>query len=154
MHPNARRSRSVALSFALLMAACGGDALPTPPSASEQLLFDPSLSGTAFLLTGFDVGTFTFSFQNNQGTFEVAFDNDTMFRRPQFSPGAPYSPECQAAIDTYVDPLNSDSFLLALQAYATSLCNARIVLTGGVSLPPSPILPPNPIRIVSFQPIP
>ena len=154
MPSNVRRSRPVALSFALLMAACGGDALPTPPSASEQLLFDPSLSGTAFQLTGFD-GVSTFSFQNNQGSFEVAFDNDTKFRRPQLQPQDPYSPACQAALDTYVNPLNSDSFLLALQAFATNNCNARIILeTGLSSLPPSPILPPNPIRIVSFQPIP
>lgn len=157
--------RFVIIAVLLALAACASPSLPPSPSSTTnaaaaqslesaptlapQFLFEPSLSGSNYQLISFD-GT-TFSFANNQGSFAAPIDAETKFRRPQ-SLADPYSAECQALLNVYMDPINSDSFFGTLKSYAAAHCNARIIVQFD-QLPPSPILPPNPIRILSFQPI-
>ena len=95
---------------------------------------------------------------------EESSDSGTTFRRANLNnyPVDPIHPECRELAEAYnnTDPINSDSFLGVLSSYASQRCNARIVAQFA-NLQPSdpyspgdPYVPPNPVRILSFQPIP
>ena len=150
----------VLLASCAIVAACS--AMPTAPAASSTgatlagalALADPSLNGTSYQLTSITVDTM--SFTNAQGEFSAPYDADTVFRRANLNqyPTDPIHPACRALAESYNNPLLSDSFFATLSAYATERCNGRIVIQFGSLFPNDPIVPPNPVRILSFQPIP
>jgi hypothetical protein len=126
-----------------LLAACS--ASPTSPSAlanspggiAVTSLADPTLSGTAYQLTA--VTSTTMSFANNQNTLTVPFDSSTTFRRAQLNLYAPSDP--------YLDEATAYNSATTVDASVLSTFiggNARIIVQRL----------PDPIRILSFQPIP
>jgi hypothetical protein len=134
----------------LIAAGCSSASPTTPtrafvqPIAASQThaLADSSLNGSAYRLTGVD-GT-SLSFTNAQNSYTIAYDTDTTFRRAALQSWSPGDPYYSAAVAYNTGGL-VDSFLLSPFIGG----NVRIVL-----LPPNPVFPNDPIRILSFQPIP
>lgn len=156
----------VVVTAATLSAAACSDGLATSPSAMPTVVMSSStdasgdgsrtsalaesiLAGSAYRITAVDADAFTISGENAQGSFTAApFDAGTAFRRAQlnFFPNDP--PHlCRDRVGQYNDStgFGDTGFLSALGALVD--CNARIIVQFGNELPP------NPIRILSFQPI-
>ena len=113
-----------------------------------QTLFDSSLEGTAYRFDGVSGTSLTFSNQT-AGSLTFAYDSDTKFRRAVLQSWMPSDPYYQAAL-AYNTVATSDGILQNLVGG-----NVRIVLAPSpIMIPVDPYVPPNPIRILSFQPIP
>jgi hypothetical protein len=141
------------LLLSFLAVGCTGGSVPAAPTGSRStassapLLYDPTLSGSAYLFRGIDGTELWFS--NNQNDYWVAFDTNTNFRRAVLNSWP--SDACRSRAETYnlageISTTDGDIFLNALANLVT--CNARIIVQFGNQVPP------NPIRILSFQPIP
>ena len=139
--------------LSLAVVACAGS--PTAPSGSlgatvpigtNPLLFDPSLSGSAYILT--DVTSSSITVVNNQHPepITVPYDTSTTFRRAVLQSWQPSDPYYAAAQAYNQSDLTGEGWTSVLQALEGG--NVRVVL------PPNPIQPGDPYRVVSFQPIP
>jgi hypothetical protein len=115
--------------------------------------------GSTYVISSFD-GTSVVGL-NDQGRTLMASLDGTTFRAAQldryipndpYRPSDPYRVACRAAASDYNDALvsTSDNLLdIALGELASLGCKARVVQS-----PSDPYLPPNPIRVISFQPVP
>jgi len=88
-------------------------------------------------------------FSNNQNDYWVAFDTNTNFRRAVLNSWP--SDACRSKAENYnlageISTTDGGIFLDALANFVN--CNARIIVQFGNQVPP------NPVRILSFQPIP
>ena len=157
---------AIVLASCAIVAGCSG--MPTAPASSSAgatlggplAVTDPSVSGTAYTLIAVDQDSMTYVASGGQ-EFETPYDNGTTFRRAQLDRYDSNDP-CRTLAEAYnnIDPINSDSYFGVLSSYASQQCNARIVAQftnlspTDPYLPGDPYVPPNPIRILSFQPIP
>ena len=138
--------------FGVLLAPISCEPLPTvtmPEGVEVQsaLLYAPTLSGSAYSID--EVTETSLTLINNQGTVTAPWDADTRFRAAQLNlfPNDPVHP-CYDAVVAYNNVGLGDSFLPLLSSLAECGSNARVIIQFDNGLPPSPI------RILSFQPIP
>ena len=120
------------------------------PASLSPLLFEPTLSGSAYILT--DVTSSSISVKNNQHPEPIilSYGADTTFRRAVLQSWAPADPYYAAAeVYNQGDPLGGDTWTTLLKNFVGG--NVRVVTA---AYPTDPLLPPNPIRTLSFQPIP
>jgi hypothetical protein len=115
----------------------------TAPTFGTTALEDSSLNGSAYLLDS--VSATSMTFHNSQNTYTAVYDGTT-FRRAVLQSWLPSDPYYGAASAYNAgDPLG-DSWVGILQGLQGG--HARIIV------PPNPVLPTDPYRIQSFQPIP
>jgi hypothetical protein len=142
------------LSAAWWAVGCSQTAAPTVPTLAPGLamastsamhpsaLYDSALEGSGYRLDA--VSGSVLSFSNAQNSYSIAFDADTRFRRAVLQSWIPNDPYYPAAV-AYNSVATSDGGILEALVGG----NVRIVL-----LPPNPIYPGDPYRVLSFQPIP
>lgn len=114
--------------------------------------------GSTYVLTSFD-GTSLLGLNDQGRTFDAQTSTETNFRQAQldrYIPTDPVRAACREAAADYNQALTDvtgdggDGALQgALSSLASTRCKARVVL-----YPIDPLLPPNPIRIRLFQPVP
>lgn len=152
------RRTAQAMLFGVLLAPISCEPLPTmtlPEGVGVQgaLLYEPILSGSAYRIDAV-TGT-SLTLVNNQGTVTAPWDGDTRFRSANLNlfPNDPIIPTdplhpCYDEVVAYNNAGLGDSFVPLLSTLAQCGSNARVVIQFDNGLPPSPI------RILSFQPIP
>ena len=146
------RRTAQAMLFGVLIAPIGCEPLPTmtlPEGVGVQgaLLYEPTLNGSAYRI---DVVTETsLTLVNNQGTVSAPWDADTRFRSANLNlfPTDPVH-VCYDEVVAYNNVGLGDSFVPLLSSLVQCGSNARVIIQFDNGLPPSPI------RILSFQPIP
>ena len=105
--------------------------------------------GSTYVLTSF-AGTSLLGLNDQGRTFDASLTTSTSFRQAQLDkywPTDPYQEACRQAAASYNTVQTSDGYSGAIAALAASSCKARVLLD-------TRSLPPNPIRIKSFQPVP
>ena len=146
------RRTAQGLLFGVLLAPIGCESRPTLTEpegmqAHSALLYEPTLSGNAYRIDA--VTETSFSLVNNQGTVTAPWDLETRFRAVQLNliPTDPLHP-CYDAFVAYNNVGLGDGFSSLLSSLAECGSNARVIIQFDKGLPP------NPVRILSFQPIP
>jgi hypothetical protein len=112
--------------------------------------------GSTYVLSSFD-GVSLLGLNDQGRTLTSQFVGTTTYKQARldkYHPTDPYQVACRAAAAGYNDALvvqTSDGSVLdaAIGSLASGGCKARVVF-----IPNDPYLPPNPIRIASFQPVP
>ena len=146
-----RHNPQSVLCFLLLsLASCERRATMIEPegmTVQSAVLYEPTLSGSAYQIDAFTETSLTLV--NNQGTVTAPWDAETRFRSANLNlfPTDPIHP-CYAAVVNYNNVDLGDSFGALLSSLAECGSNARVIVQFDNGLPPSPI------RILSFQPIP
>ena len=149
-----RRTYSLIAVLLWTLAGCTDATRPVSLDARASttqsvLLYEPTLSGSAYLLT--DVTSSTITVVNNQETVTAPWDNQTRFRSAQLNqfPTDPSHP-CYSQVTAYNDfsSISSDSFLTLLSGLVACGSRVRAIVQFDNGLPP------NPVRLLSFQPIP
>ena len=141
----------ISLGLALTVLAISG------PGAA---LAGTGADGSTYFLASYDSASLLGL--NDQGrTITAVLDGATTFRSARldkYIPNDPYKVACRSAASAYNDALVSTSDNLldeALTSLAALGCKARVVFRPtDPYLPPNPILPGDPMNIVSFQPVP
>ena len=141
------------LTGALVAVAVAASLMALPPSATAG---EGGADGMTFYLAAYD-GTSLLGVNDEGRALNAPFDASTNFKLAQldkYSPSDPYRVACRAAAADYNDALSvvtgdGSVLMAAIDMLASLDCKARVV-----SSPAEAYLPPNPIRIVSFQPVP
>jgi hypothetical protein len=130
--------------------------------AASLMVFAPSAiagngaDGVTFYLASYD-GTSLLGVNDEGRTVNAALDSSTTYKLAQldkYDPTDPYHLACRAAAGDYNDALDvvtgdGSVFAAAIDALASGGCKAIVVASPG-----DIYLPPNPVRILSFQPVP
>ena len=151
-----RTAQAVAFGVLLAPISCEPLSTVTVPEGMEAqgaLLYAPTLNGSAYSIAV--VTETSLTLVNNQGTVTAPWDGDTRFRSANLNlfptdpliPTDPVHP-CYDEVVAYNNVGLGDSFIPLLSSLAQCGSNARVIVQFDNGLPPSPI------RILSFQPIP
>ena len=145
------RRAAQAVLFGVLLAPISCEPLPTVAlpegmDVHSALLYEPTLSGSAYRIDA--VTETSITLVNNQGTVTAPWDANTRFRRAQLNliPNDPVHPCYDAFVGYNNVGLGDGGFSLSSLALCGSSARVIIQYDNG--------LPPNPVRILSFQPIP